>query len=83
MLSRAEQTLPASGANAYRVAELRSGPPSLRAQRPKHPVVAYKTSADPSNVPTPADVALDRGVRSGSASSASVSLLCLEHYEVC
>ena len=54
MLSRAEQTLPAPGANAYRVAELRSGPASLRTRHPKHPAIASKTSADATPAPSPA-----------------------------
>jgi len=54
MLSRAEQALPASGANVYRVAELRSGPPSLRTRHPKHSASASKTNADPAPAPSPA-----------------------------
>lgn len=46
MLIRAEQPHPASGANVYRIAELRSPPASLRTRHPKHPASASKTSAD-------------------------------------
>jgi len=54
MLSRAEQAHPASGANAYRIAELRSPPASLRTRHPKHPASASTTSADPAPAPSPA-----------------------------
>lgn len=52
MLGEAEQTLPASGANAYRVAELRALVSGLRNRRPKPLPLASKPSADPSTAPS-------------------------------
>lgn len=52
MLGGAKQAHPASGANAYRVAELRSPPPSFRTRHPTHPVSAFQTNADTAPTPT-------------------------------
>ena len=52
MLTRAEQPHLTAGANAYRIAEFRSPPASLRTRHLKHPASASKTSADPAPAPS-------------------------------